>query len=55
MWTVQLSEVGFHVLRGDSWGELTVQLCVIAVNGFPVLITGLQKDEENKITITQFQ
>lgn len=41
-------KVGFHVLRGDSWGELTVQLCVIAVNGFPVLIMELQKDEKTQ-------
>lgn len=41
-------KVGFHVLRGDSWGELTVQLCIIAVNGFPVLIMELQKDEKTQ-------
>lgn len=41
-------KVGFHVPRGDSWGELTVQLCVIAVNGFPVLIMELQKDEKTQ-------
>lgn len=47
-------KVGFHVLRGDSWWQLTVQLCVIAVSGFPVLIMVLQKDEKTQALSPSF-
>lgn len=48
------NKVGFHLLRADS-GERTVQFGVIEVNGFPVLITELQKGEKTQALSPQLQ
>lgn len=51
---IQLSQGGFSCAQGRVMRRAEVHLCVIAINGFLVLIMGLQKDEKTRALSPRF-